>query len=161
MASLRPGYGEAQGGDEPTRSPNTAQNSLLGAERGTQHAKRLETDANNNLYTRIAANDTVISALANGAVTSVADNILTTIVTYTPGTNVKITKISVSGTNYAKIQLFINSSLVETLRMGPSRNIVFNWIDPLGLSASTPLDIKVTHYITTETNDFEATVYGV
>lgn len=55
MASQWPNYpNEVQNGDEPTHSPNKSQNSLLAAERGSQSTKRLETDASNNLYVRIA-----------------------------------------------------------------------------------------------------------
>lgn len=41
-------------GDEPTYAPTKSDHSLLAAERGTQHTKRLETDADNNLYVNVA-----------------------------------------------------------------------------------------------------------
>lgn len=166
MGLFWPNYpADVQDGDEPTFSPTKNQNSLLGAERGTQSTRRLETDASSNLYVRVAADDAAlpasVSVLAGGAVTAVASTILTTVLTYTPGAASKVTRISVSGTNYAKVQIFLSAALIETKRMGPDRNIEFNWASPLAVGSGVPLDVKVTHYVTGETNDFEASVYGV
>ena len=101
------------------------------------------------------------SPVAAGAVTGILDNVLTTIVTYTPVADKVITRISVSGTAYGKVELFTNASLIETQRMGPDRNLVIDFLNPLVLLTSIPLDVKVTHYAVGETNDFEATIYGV
>jgi hypothetical protein len=101
------------------------------------------------------------SPVAAGAVTGILDNVLTTIVTYTPTVDKVITRISVSGTAYGKVELFTNASLIETQRMGPDRNLVINFLNPLILLMGIPLDVKITHYAIGETNDFEATVYGV
>ena len=101
------------------------------------------------------------SPVAAGAVASILPNVLTTIVTYTPTVNKVITRISVSGTAYGKIELFTSASLIETQRMGPDRNITIDFINPLVLLAGIPLDVKVTHYVVGEANNFEATIYGV
>jgi hypothetical protein len=159
-----PNYPEHLGGDEQTESPQKHQQSLLGSERGTQLSRRLETDASRNLYVRIAADDanlTSVSALAGGSAANVPANTLTTILTHTPGAAAKLTRISVSGQNYGKVQIFVNSVLIETKRMGPDRNVDFNWAVPFAVAASTPIDVKVTHFVTGELNDFEATIYGV
>jgi hypothetical protein len=107
-----------------------------------------------------ALSETVVP-LATGSVANVSDNVLTTVVTYTPTTAKKVTKIAVSGTNYAKVELFVNSAIIETKRMGPDRNIDFIFTNPLLLAGSVPLDVKVTHYQVGTLIDFESTVYGV
>lgn len=43
------------GGDEVTTAPQKGDRSLLAAERGTQQTRRLETDADSNLYVNVAA----------------------------------------------------------------------------------------------------------
>ena len=101
------------------------------------------------------------SPLAAGAETGVPANTPTTIVTYTPTANAVITRISVSGTAYGKVELFTNVSLIETQRMGPDRNITITFMNPLVLLPGVPLDVKVTHYATGDLNDFEATIYGI
>jgi hypothetical protein len=155
---------ETSGGDDPTHSPQKTQNSLLGAERGAQRTKRLETDSDNNLYVHVAADDIAaglpVSALANGSITSVSDSTLTTIVTYTTTAPTKVTRISCSGTIYAKFQLFLNTTLIETRRSGPDRTLDFNFEDPWSLATSDIVDVKVTHYQTGVSADFESTLYG-
>jgi len=99
--------------------------------------------------------------LALGAVTNVPASTPTTIVTYTPTGDKVITRLAVSGTAYGKVELFTNASLIETQRMGPERNVNIEFANPLLLTSGTPLDVKVTHYVTGELNNFEATIYGV
>ena len=164
MALNWPIYPEHIGGDEQTESPQKHQQSLLGSERGTQNARRLETDSSRNLYVHVAADDTadaiVVSALAGSSITGVTDSTLTTILTYTAPTVKKISRIGVSGTDYAKFQLFLNTVLIETKRSGPSRSMDFVFDHPLSLAASDILDVKVTHYNTGLTSNFESTIYG-
>jgi hypothetical protein len=99
--------------------------------------------------------------LASGAATNVPANTPTTLVTYTPSADKIITRIAVSGTAYGKVELFTNASLIETQRMGPERNVNIQFANPLLLISGTPLDVKITHYVTGELNNFEATIYGV
>ena len=164
MALNWPNYPENVGGDEPTASPTKNQNSLLGAERGTQFVRRLETDANRNLFVRIAADDVAppaqVSALASSGVVNTPDGTLTTILTYTAPAARRLTRISVSGTDYAKFQIFFNTVLIETKRSGPDRSLDFAFDAPLGMDASDILDVKVTHYAPGGLADFEATIYG-
>jgi hypothetical protein len=163
MSYLYPNYpGDVAGGDEATYSPAKIQHSLLGSERGTQHTKRFELDANNNLFVRIAGDDSkiLVAPLAVGNVTNIPDGTLITIVTYTAPSDKKITKISVSGTDYAKFQLFKNTVLIDTKRSGPERSVEFVFSDALSLANSDILDVKVTHYAPSVLADFESTVYG-
>jgi hypothetical protein len=160
-----------QGGDNEAVAPYSNSRSILGSERGSNKAKRLETDTNNNLYVVLGAggasqNVNVISLkaidpLSTGTATGILASTLTTLTTYSPVTNKVITRIAVSGTRYAKYQLFLNTALIETQRTGPDRNLAFIFEPfPLALNATDILDVKVTHYNTGETADFEATVYG-
>ena len=164
MALEFPKYPENVGGDEPTLAPTKNDRALLGAERGTQFTRRLETDADRNLFVRIAADDVSapaqVSPLASNGVANTPDNVLTTIVTFTAAVATRVTRISVSGTDYAKFQIFLNTVLVETKRSGPDRSLDFAFAHPLGMDASDILDVKVTHYAPGVLADFEATIYG-
>lgn len=155
---------DVQGGDEVTFAPTKNDRSLLGAERGTQLTRRLETDDSRNLFVHIASDDVApprrVDALAGNGITAVPDNVLTTILTYTAIDEIRLTRISVSGTVYAKFQIFLDTVLLETKRSGPDRSLDFNFDVPLGMDAGQVLDIKVTHYGPGILGDFESTVYG-
>lgn len=161
MGKKYPDYpDDVQDGDEPSYSPNKTHKSVLGVERGTDSTRRLEMDANGNVNVNIAASTTAVSPLAVGSASNVPDNVLTTIVTYTAASAIQITRISVSGTVYAKFQLFLNASLIETARSGPDRTLFMEFKSPLSLSNTDVLDVKVTHYNTGLMENFEATIYG-
>ena len=165
MGLLFPDYpADVQGGDEPTHAPTKNDRSLLGAERGNDQTRRLETDSDRNLYVRIAADDVAaparVSALASDDVTSVPDGSLTTILTYTAAAATRLTRISVSGTDYAKFQIFLDTVLIETKGSGPDGSLDFSFTSPLGLDVGQILDVKVTHYAPGVLSDFESTIYG-
>jgi len=155
-------------GDDPSFSPQKTAHSLLGTERGSDSTKRLETDPENNLYVHVAADDTTgtpgmgggVSPLAVGAATAVPASTLTTIVTHTAAVAQQVTKISCGGMVYAKYQLFLNTTLIDTRRSGPDRAIEFVFTAPLTLAPGAVLDVKVTHFYAGQLEDFEATVYG-
>lgn len=155
---------EVQDGDEPTHAPTKSDHSLLGAERGTQNTRRLETDDERNLYVHIGADDTAapfsVAPLAVDSESGVPASTLATIVTYAAVVAKRITRISVSGTDYAKFQLFLNTVLIETQRTSPERSLDFRFDVPLGMAPGDILDVKVTHYATGVLADFESTVYG-
>ena len=101
-----------------------------------------------------------VTAVATAEATNVPANTLTTVLTLTAnGTNM-ITTISFSGEDYAKFQFFINSTLKETIRTGPQRNGRFYFVHPYTLENGDVVDVKVTHWFTGETLDFESTLYG-
>lgn len=149
-------------GDDPTYSPQKTQNSLLGAERDSQNTRRLETDADRNLYVRMAADDTslAVTSLAVDAQTNVPDNTLTTVVTYTAAAPKRVSQITFGGSAYAKFQLFLNTVLIDTYRTGPERIGRFVFEAPYALSIGDVVDLKVTHYVTGAAEDFEAAIYG-
>lgn len=168
MAQKRyPNYpADTANGDDPTFSPQKTTHGIMGAERGTDSTKRIETDSDNNLYVRVAADDTVpgsgagVSPIAVGAVTAIPATTLTTIVTYTAVTAKQVSKISCGGTVYAKFQLFKNTVLFDTHRSGPDRGLELIFNPGLALAPGDILDVKMTHYQTGLMEDFEATVYG-
>lgn len=101
-----------------------------------------------------------VTALAGNSITGVVNNVLSTIVTYTAPSDKKVSQVVVSGTVYAKYQLFFNTVLMETRRGGPDRTLVFEFNNPLRMLTGDILDVKVIHFDTTNTADFESTVYG-
>lgn len=102
-----------------------------------------------------------VRPLAGNAIVNTPDNVLTTIVTYTAyETKTLLSSITVSGTLYAKFQLFFNTILIETRRGGPDRTLVFTFDHPLKMVDGDILDVKVTHYDVGQTADFDSTVYG-
>lgn len=165
MGDTFPQYpSDVQDGDEVTHAPTKGDRSLLGAERGTQFTRRLETDVDRNLFVHVADDDTAppssVAVLATGSAANVPDSTLTTIVTYTAAVAKKVTRISVSGTMYGKFQLFRNTVLIETKRTSPERSADFVFDVPFGMAPGDILDVKVTQYQIGLLGDFESTIYG-
>ena len=164
MALPFPNYPENVGGDEPTLAPTKNDRAILGAERGTQFARRIETDADRNLYVRVAVSDVAppaqVSALASDELVDHPDSVLGTILTYTAPADQRVTRISASGTVYAKYQLFLDTVLIETRRATPHGNVEFDFVAPLGVASGQILDVKVTHLATGILANFESTIYG-
>lgn len=102
-----------------------------------------------------------INTILPASVGTVPANTLTTILTLTAVAKHKIVKISCSGEDYAKFQLFIDTDLVETRRSGPERTIEFSFPTPLLLQPGQILDVKVTHFYTGATPTFESTLYSI
>ena len=98
--------------------------------------------------------------LADGSTGLIGPNVNTTIVTISPLADTFLTHIICSGHEYAKFTLVINSSAKFTRRSGPSRDVIWDFISPLGLSAGQIFDVKVIHFRTGETADFESTLMG-
>lgn len=149
-------------GDDESVSPGSSGRSILGSDPVTGGTRRIIVN-NGLLQVGVGANTALpagVDTLATGAQTSVAANLLTTIVTYTAPSDKSITKISVSGTEYAKFQLFKNTALIDTKRSGPERSIEFVFINPLVMNPGDILDVKVTHFNSSNSIDVEASVYG-
>lgn len=152
-----------QDGDDEALSPSTNSRSLLGADPVTGATRRIMVSSGGLLQVGVGANNALpagVDTLATGSQSSIAANLLTTIVTYTAPADKAITKISVSGTEYAKFQLFKNTALIDTKRTGPDRSTEFVFINPLNMNSGDILDVKVTHFVTTNTIDAEASIYG-
>lgn len=108
-----------------------------------------------------AADLTQVGVIATGTQTGINASTITTITTHTSSGTQYITRVVCSSTDYAKFTLVLNSSTIETQRGGPDRNIIFEFGQALKLDNSDILDIKGEHYVTGETSNFEATIYGV
>jgi hypothetical protein len=101
------------------------------------------------------------NALVVGSVTSVPASTLTTIATYTATVAVKnLTRISCTGQESGKWQLFLDTVLIETKRATPGLDVEFRFGNSLQMSAGSVLDVKVTHFRTGQTPDFDSTIYG-
>lgn len=83
-----------------------------------------------------------------------------TLATYTvpAGQSKRISRISVSGTDYAKFTVVLNTNPIEIKRTGPDRNLDF-WLN-LQLNAGDIIDVKVIHLVDGELADFEASIFG-
>jgi hypothetical protein len=101
------------------------------------------------------------NALVVGSSTSVPVSTLTTVATFTATVLIQnITRISCSGQESGKWQLFVDNILIETKRATPGLDVDFRWDKRFELTAASVLDVKVTHFYTAETPDFESTIYG-
>ena len=93
-------------------------------------------------------------------VSTISASTLTTVLTHTATAEENIGVITASGEDYAKFQFFIDTVLKGTLRSGPDRNVIWTFPFPLALDDTQVLDIKVTHFHTGDTLDFEAALYA-
>lgn len=101
-----------------------------------------------------------ITSITAGAQTGISDNTLTTVATLTANGTDRLVQVTCSGTGYAKFQVFLNSTLIDTKRSGPDRNVMFQYDHPLKLTAADVVDVKVTHYNVGVSEDFEAYIFG-
>jgi hypothetical protein len=98
-----------------------------------------------------------------GAVTNVADNTKTTIVSqaFVASTFENLTMVTATGEDYAKFFVTLNGTDIDVRRSGPDRNIVFDFTGaPYKLVSGDVVDVKVEHFNTGELVDFDATIYG-
>lgn len=85
----------------------------------------------------------------------------TTVATYVSGSDTMVTNIFCSGNDNAKWQVYVNSVLQITQRgSNGDRNVPIVFPTPLLLANGDTLDVKVTHFFTAETLDFETTILG-
>ena len=118
--------------------------------------------AQKNVFTTpVSAGLLPVDILKFSAITGVADNVETTVASYTTLGEETIGDIVTSGTSYARYNIYVNTILQFVIRSGPSRqaNLVLN--RPLQLSIGDIVDVKVIHYNTDATDDFETTILGV
>ena len=151
-------------GDDSVLSPNQNQPSDLLAERGTDRTVRAQADADGNQYVHIAKDSSAVGAgtaiLATNKISGITSAMgEQTVLTYTITTERAITSVIVSGTIYAKAQIYKNLTRVDTMRMGPDRNLKF---EPFTVTSGDIIDIKVSHTRPAPTaGDYECTIRGV
>jgi hypothetical protein len=99
--------------------------------------------------------------LAKAIAPSVAASVKTTVVTLAAAvTDRYITAIFCSGMEYAKWFLVRNSADEIIQRTGPDRDQPFQFASPWKIPAGDVIDVKVEHFVTGETPDFEASIMG-
>jgi len=101
------------------------------------------------------------TVLAKNIASAVPASAKTTVVTL-PGGAVDrfITAIYCSGMEYAKWFLVRNSSDEIIQRTGPDRDQPFNFTSPWKIVAGDVVDVKVEHFVTGQTPDFEVSIMG-
>ena len=102
-----------------------------------------------------------VSVKAFSAITGVPDGIETTILTYAPIGDETIGDFILGGSDYARFNIYINTFLQFVIRSGPSRNASLQLQRPIQFGLGDIIDIKVVHYYTAATADFEATILGI
>jgi hypothetical protein len=100
------------------------------------------------------------TVLAKNIAASVPASTKTTVVTYSAVVDRYVTAIYGSGMENGKWFLVINSADQIVRRAGPERDKIFEFPSPLKITAGSVLDIKVEHFVTGETPDFECTILG-
>ena len=95
-------------------------------------------------------------------VTSLSDSTLSTILTRTAVAEENIVLITCSGQASAKFQFFIDTVLKGTVRTSGGGGLTGGWTFPfpLALNNTQVLDIKVTHFHTGASLDFEVGIYA-
>lgn len=111
--------------------------------------------------TPVTAGLSPVGILSTSQITGVPNGIETTIDTYTALGDETIGDIIISGTSYARFNVYLNTVLSFVLRSGPSRQCNLALQRPLQLVAGDIVDVKVIHYNTDATDDFESTILGV
>ena len=100
------------------------------------------------------------TVLAKNIANAVPASTKTTVVTLSAVADKFITAIYGSGMENGKWFLVINSADQIVRRAGPERDKIFEFPSPLKIVAGSVLDIKVEHFVTGETPDFECTILG-
>jgi len=81
-------------------------------------------------------------------------------VTTVPANGIKyLSKITCSGEENARWEIYINNVLKETKRT-INRTVDFEWTTPLKILDAEVVDIKATHYGPGDTATLDATVFG-
>ena len=98
--------------------------------------------------------------LVDGSVAGLGASTLSTIATYnnSSGSKKRIHSIIASGEIYACYYIVVNTVTVVTKRSGPSRNVEF--FLNIDLDDGDIIDLKVEHFTTGDTANFEGTILG-
>ena len=111
--------------------------------------------------TPVTAGLSPVNILAFSAITGVANSIETTITTYTVLGDETIGDIVMGGTSYARFNIYVNTILKFVIRSGPTRQANLSLSRPVQFIPGDVIDVKVIHYHTDATDDFEATILGI
>ena len=156
-------HNAVSGGEEPAKSPIKGVESVLGANSSVQ-TRRLRTNDLGQpevvVVQDLSSAGAGIQILAVGTLTGLTSAMgQQTLKTYTITTERALSSITVSGTIYAKVEVLKNLTRIETLRMGPIRNVTF---DTFAVTSGDIIDIKVSHTrVAPTTGDYECTIRGI
>lgn len=101
------------------------------------------------------------TVLAKGIATAVPPTVKTTVVTLSASASDRyLTAIYCSGMEYGKWYVVRNSSDEIVQRGGPDRDQPFEFMSPWKIAAGDVVDVKVEHFVTGQTPDFEVTIMG-
>ena len=99
------------------------------------------------------------TTLARGVQTTVPASTQTTVVTLAANGVRFITKIVCSGHDHAKWEVYVDSIVVITKRENKFTT-EFDFANPYRLDEHSVMDVKVTHFVTGDSLDFDATIIG-
>lgn len=135
---------------------------LAGYDVSTDTLKRVAVDSLGRLKVVVAGTATTTSILEYDDVTTIAANALTTILSYTVvGTALLVDQIIASGDVDAVYFLVVDGSIKAQYRTSEQdRTAKFNFPVAQKFSIGQVIDIKVIHYDTGDTSDFNATLIG-
>lgn len=154
-----PGPG-TRDGDEVTTAPAKNDRSLLGAERGTDHTRRLETDANRNLYVNVAADSKSETLLYSDTISALAASTPTAFVAYTVPSDQQITRVALWGQGAADYTLRLNGGTIGQKGTNLELNTEFVFGSGYPVATADSVDVVVDHCSTGHTKDFKLYIYG-
>ena len=151
---------DVQGGDEPTHAPTKNDRSLLGAQRGTQQTRRLETDADSNLYVSVAADERKDTLLYTATISSIAAATPTAFLAYTAPVAVKVRKVLISGAANSDFNLRHLGSSIGKKYTNLEMQVEFEFPQGFELAALDTMDAVVEHCVTGHTKSYNIYIYG-
>lgn len=116
-----------------------------------------------NVGSSFHAGNSPVSVLASGSGTTVSDETLTTLRTYTaPAAGATVSHINISGEGPGRVTLELNSTVIDTKRFNNGYTTEWRFEGPLNLAGSDVLDVRVRFNSSdnAETRVFNATIYG-
>jgi hypothetical protein len=147
-------------GDERTFSPHKTTDGLLAAERGTDFTRRIETDANRNLYVNVAADARKDTLLYSAALGPIADSTPTAFVAYTAPSAIKVYKVLISGAVATDFNLRHNGSSIGTKFTNLEMQVEFKFDQGFELAITDTMDAVVEHCLTGKTKSYNIYIYG-
>ena len=101
-----------------------------------------------------------VTVLAKAIASTVPASTKTTVLTISAAADTYITSIICSGMEYGKWFLTLNSGDEMIRRGGPDRDVIWQFTNPYKVASGSVFDVKVEHFVTGQTPDFESTVLG-
>lgn len=111
--------------------------------------------------TPVSAGLLPVDIIKQSSITGVANSIETTVLTHTFLGDQTVGDIQVSGTEYARYTVYINTVKSFVIRSGPSRQANLFLQRPLNFAVGDIVDVKAIHYFTGVTADFDVTLLGI